>query len=489
MEKNTVPPQSGPFNVGAIDFISVMNHIDEGVIITDHEGIIHFYNDTQAEIDGLDPEFVAGKRVTDIYQLCGDTSLIMLCLKTGKPIRSKTFFYKTIFGKVANAIVSTFPIFKNSQVTGTICFVKDYKILKNTTPVISVPEYKPKRSNGTRYTFADIIGNNSNLMRSVNTARTAADSASPIILIGETGTGKELFAQSIHNQSRRCNHPYVAVNCAAIPESLLEGMLFGTTKGAFTGAMDKPGLLEQANNSTLFLDELLSMPVNLQAKLLRVIQERKVQRLGSVEEINLNIKIISSVSRPPREAIVDKELRTDLFYRIGVVMVKIPPLRERLDDLADLIHHFILTLNNTLGTNVQSLSPDVMSMFQSYQWPGNIRELEHLLEGALNIVGFDEELSLKHFSPAFDTMVPREHYQGLSNIQPSAGRCQEEGTSIDNRSLLANQTEQEFAALRNALLNTHGNVSKSSTILGISRQLLHYKMKKHGLRRESFLKC
>lgn len=493
---NNYPPKErqNSFDVRKIDFVSIMDNMDEGVIITDHRGVIHYYNETQAQIDNLDRNFVIGKQVTDIYELSGDTSLIMLCIKLGRPIRNRTFFYKTKSGKVANTINSIFPMFRGSKVWGVICFVKDYQILRNTTPVVSIPGIELVRENGTRYTFADIIGHNPDLVRSVNTSRAAADSISPIMLIGETGTGKELFAQSIHNQSARNAKPYVAVNCAAIPENLLEALLFGTTKGAFTGAMDKPGLLEQANGSTLFLDELLSMPLTLQAKLLRVLQEKKVRRLGSANEIDLNIKIITSVSKSPRDAIQNNELRVDLFYRVGVVMVKIPPLRDRLDDLSDLVSHFLLKLNNSLGTNVRTLSDEVTHLFISYHWPGNIRELEHLLEGALNIIGFDEELSLKYFSAAIDTMdnadFDRKKSKPPTNPPARSSHLnsqQRNDLPFSQKNLPESQSRNEYQTLLEALIATSGNISQASSILGISRQLLHYKMKKHGISREQFL--
>ena len=494
MDNHSPQNQQNFFDVNKIDFLSIMDNMDEGVIITDHQGVIHYYNQTQAQIDNLERNFVIGKQVTDIYQLCGDSSLIMLCIKHERPIRNRTFFYKTKSGKVANTICSIFPMFHGSKVWGVICFVKDYQILRNTTPIVSIPENKLVRENSTRYTFADIIGRNPDLIRSVNTSRAAADSISPIMLIGETGTGKELFAQSIHNQSARNAKPYVAVNCAAIPENLLEALLFGTTKGAFSGAMDKPGLLEQANGSTLFLDELLSMPLTLQAKLLRVLQEKKVRRIGSVSEIDLNIKIITSVNKPPRNAILNNELRIDLFYRVGVVMVNIPPLRDRLDDLSDLVSHFLLKLNNSLGTNVRTLSDEVTNLFISYHWPGNIRELEHLLEGALNIIGFDEELSMKYFSAAIDTMdhadfglkkaeLPTnpEARSFYLNSQPRSD------LPFSKKNLPESQSRHEGRILLEALTTTSGNISQAALILGISRQLLHYKMKKHGISREQFL--
>jgi len=487
-------PSVDAFNLEKINFLSVLDHLDDGVIITDNQGIIRFYNETQCQIDGMDFDYVVGKKVTEIYELCGNTSLIMLCIKIGQPIRNKIFFYKTKLGKVANTICSIFPIITDSKINGAVCFVKDYQILRNTTPVISIPEIKPKKENGTRYTFADIIGSNAKLIRAVNSCRTAADSASPIMLMGETGTGKELFAQSIHNHSGRNHKPYFAVNCAAIPDTLLEGFLFGTTKGAFTGAIDKPGLLEQADGSTLFLDELLAMPVSLQAKLLRVLQEKKVSRVGSTSEINLNIKIISSVNKLPREAIRNNELRIDLFYRIGVVQIMIPPLRERLDDLPNLIDHFLLIHNRKLGTNVKNVAKNVMSLFRSYDWPGNIRELEHLIEGALNIIGYDEKLSLKHFSSALESMDRTDLQQKMQDTGPDfpAQQIPEPALPVETsplpaKSLTETQAIQERQTLMDVLGSTGGNISRSSRILGISRQLLHYKMKKHGLKREKFL--
>lgn len=476
---------STPLGLNAIDFVSILDTIDEGVIITDTKGVITYYNQTQAQIDDLDAKFVIGKRVTDIYELNGDTSLIMLCLKRGKPIRNLTFFYKTVFGKIANTICSTFPIKQGPRVTGVICMVKDYQLLRRSAPAVDIPDHKPHKTNGTRYTFADIIGQNHTLLRSIETSRAAADSPSPVMLIGETGTGKELFAQSIHNRSHRKQNPFIAVNCAAIPETLLEGLLFGTTRGAFTGAMDKPGLFEQANGSTLFLDELLCMPVSLQAKLLRVLQENKVQRVGSTKEISLDVKIVSSLNKSPRDAIGHNELRIDLFYRIGVVMVKIPPLRERLDDLPAMVDHFILALNNSLGTNVHRVDDQVMNYFYSYHWPGNIRELEHLMEGALNVVGYDEDLTMKYFSPVADSMDQR-NLEPLSADITSSTPPPPAAPELIPQDLMASQAEREKDALKRVLLKTSGNISRSSALLGISRQLFHYKMKKHGLCRDQF---
>ncbi|MCP4720719.1 MAG: Fis family transcriptional regulator, partial [Desulfobacteraceae bacterium] len=293
-------------------------------------------------------------------------------------------------------------------------------------------------------------------------------------------------AQSIHNHSPRRQEKYVAVNCAAIPHDLLEGMLFGTTRGAFTGAMDKPGLFESAHGGTLFLDELLVMPVELQAKLLRVLQEKQVRRVGSVRETPVDLKIISSVNRDTRIAIREKQLRTDLFYRLGVVMVKLPPLRERLDNMEDLVTHFLEKINGRLGTHVKQISQEVFDLFTAYQWPGNIRELEHLIEGAMNMAGQEEILGLEHFTPGLDSLekIELENWDtpGLpaQNLETLTGKSSSPG-------LASIQADQEKKAVENALSTSQGNVSQAAKKLGISRQLLHYKIKKYKLFRVDFI--
>ena len=480
---------SKPADISSIDFLAVLDNFDNGVIIADIQGKILYYTKAQAEIDDIQPEEAIGKYVTDIYQLSSDSSLILHCIKTCSPVRQQALFYKTMHGKIAHTIHSVYPLIEQQRLVGAICFVREYNIPRYAPPLPSSSTSQPQHNNGTRYTFANIIGGNRELIRSINTAKEAANSKSPILLIGETGTGKELFAQAIHNHSSRREKNYLAINCAAIPENLLEGLLFGTVKGAFTGALDRPGLFEKANGSTLFLDEVLTMPLALQAKLLRVLQEKKVSRLGSTKEIELDIKVVSSVARPPREAIREQLLRVDLFYRLGVVMVKIPPLRERIDDIEPLVQHFLTRLNTSFGTNVEKLSDEVIELFQNYTWPGNIREMEHLLEGAMNIVGLSEQLELKHFSAALDTLDVMNEEEASQPESAFAFSDADQETDADSTSPLTatynslpdTQNEQERWALLNALSATSGNISRSAELLGISRQLLHYKMKKHGL--------
>jgi len=404
MASQNNPTFSPMLDMDGIDFFSVLNRLDDGVMITDKNGTILFYNKAQSKIDGIPSKDAMGMKVTAIYELNRRTSMVMQCIIHNASIKNKTFFYRTYAGKVVNSITSAYPLYKEGQTNGAISFVKDYELLRRSTPMPTREPFHSDLGNGTRFKFSDIIGSSHWLTKVIGIAGKAADSSSPIMIQGETGTGKELFAQSIHNHSPRRDQKFVALNCAAIPHDLLEGMLFGTSRGAFTGALDKPGLFEIAHGSTLFLDELLAMPIDLQAKLLRALQDKRIRRLGSLKETWVDVKIISSVNQDPRAAIQEEKLRTDLYYRLGVVMIKLPPLRERLDTMDELSTHFIEKYNTRLGTNVKTISREVMELFTAYHWPGNIRELEHLIEGAMNMAGQDEAIGIHHFGPGLDCL-------------------------------------------------------------------------------------
>ncbi|MDX9817478.1 MAG: sigma 54-interacting transcriptional regulator [Desulfococcus multivorans] len=483
-----------------IDIFGILSALDEGIIITDIKGRILFYNDTQARIDELTPEKVIGRRVTAIYRLSERESMIMKCLETGQPIRNHLFFYRTHLGKEANTIHSVFPLYRNGVIVGAICFVKDYNMLEHTITASSdlTPHKIPLLENGTRYKFSDIVGKDETFMRVLKIIRLSSDSPSPVMLYGETGTGKELFAQSIHNASSRHERPFVGINCAAIPENLLEALLFGTARGAFTGAMDKAGIFEQSSGGTLFLDEINSMPVNLQAKLLRALQEMRVRRIGAANDIEIDLKIISSVNIDPHQAIKEGRLRMDLFYRLGVVFVRIPPLRERKDGIESLTRHFIYKNNLALNKQVKGVSDEVMAFFQSYQWPGNVRELEHIIEGTMNMIGVSQTIESHHLPihfihPDFRRLstendvpscsVPLHPAAEVDRFSPSTARA---GFPPVSGSLPETQKSQERDMVSQALLNSKGNVSRAARSLGISRQLLHYKMKKYAIDRKQF---
>ena len=336
-----------------------------------------------------------------------------------------------------------------------------------------------KTGNGTRFSFKDVIASDPQMRSAIRMARMSAGSPSPIMISGETGTGKELFAQSIHNHSPRRKKPFIPVNCAAIPENLLEGILFGTSRGSFTGAIDKPGLFEQANGGTIFLDELDAMPLTLQVKLLRVIQEKKVRKLGSLKEIDLDVKILSSVGQPPLKIVQSGALRMDLFYRMGVVSIMLPPLRDRQADMDTLIQHFIVKYNQALGEKVDTISSEVADLFAGYRWPGNVRELEHIIEAAMNMVDGTRVIQLSHLPPHIFSFVGKDPLKSVLSDRKSP---LESGIN-----LMETQKSHEQQMIMNALARSRGNAARAARSLGISPQSFHYKIKKFGLNRKDFV--
>ena len=484
------------------NFMSIFDQFDEGVLISDHEGRIVYYNETMGKIDDLSPEFAIGRKVTEVYDVTQETSMVLQCLYRAEAIINVPFFYRTRMGKVVNTIHSMYPLFKNRTLIGAIMFVKDYQLLDKTMSDIRPPQKKVQFNNGTQYMFKDVKGNNPEFSRCINTAKMAASSPSPIMLYGETGTGKELFAQSIHNASIRRKAGYIPVNCSAIPENLLEGILFGTTRGSFTGALDKAGLFEMANGGTLFLDEINSMPIGLQGKILRVLQEKKVRRVGSLKEIDIDAKIISSINIQPHQAIENNTLRADLFYRLGVVFIGIPPLVERKDDIGPLAQFFIEKCSDTLGVQQRRISKKVMDIFLAYHWLGNVRELEHIIEGAMNVAKDSDVIQWRHLHPHFKEMA-KDLAAGIKTTSPltvrsnldfsgsqplSGARLDAERVStVPNiTSLPDGHLVMERNMIRQALTKHRGNVTHAANQLGISRQLLHYKMKKYQFDRKAF---
>jgi len=486
-------------DMNQFSLLPLLENFFEGILITDEYGRVLFVNEEQARIDDLPPALVLGKMVTDIYRVDVGDSPNMQCIKTGRPIKGFACYYRTCTGKIVNSIHNVFPLFEGRQLIGTICFIQDFSIIEQRFDAVNqgpVPPGKksPHLANGTRFRFGDILGESRQFLECVEAAKMTAQSVSPVMLYGETGTGKELIAQSIHNSSPRSSHPYVAINCAAIPENLLEGILFGTAKGAFTGAVDKQGLFEKADRGTLFLDEINSMTLGLQAKLLRFLQERKVRRVGSLAEVEVDLKIISSVNQNPHISIAKGNLRSDLFYRLAVVFILIPPLGERLGDLPILVTHFLKKTSLMLNKKVTGVSEDVMALFEQYAWPGNVRELEHIIEGGMNLVGNGNTLMARHL-PSHLALFFKDRWEGtpfsdkaetgsphLYTPFPSAGDSLD-SQAKDRPSLAETRKDNELSMINQALTTTFGKPSAAARILGISPQLLNYKMKKYQLNR------
>jgi len=492
----------GNLDFGQIDYLDLFDTFDQGVLMTDMDGMMVYYNETQAKIDNLDPSEALGRKITDVYEYDNDSSTCMRCIRHGHPIINYALSYRSQKAHVGNTIHSVFPLYdKNKKMIGTICFVKDYNILERTIPSFLMPKNNEIFGEGTQYTFANIIGSAPEFVRALKTAKMSANSPSPVLLCGETGVGKELFAQAIHNFYYGKKRHYIAINCAAIPDTLIEGILFGTSRGAYTGAVDRAGLFERANGGTIFLDEINSMPIGLQAKMLRVLQENEVRRVGAVETIKIRLKVISSMNIDPEEAVRRGIIRMDLYYRLAVISIIIPPLRERRWDIEELVRHFLLKFNLALGKNVIGVSGKVMDLFWRYDWPGNVRELEHIIESAVNMISPNENrLQLKHLNFHLDQLV---RFRSESTTDPSlkvawavpdahAQEAQSSVKDVPNVPAIPVQAAPpvriqdlkhnlEMDSLKTAMVDSGGNMAQAARSLGISRQLLRYKLKKYGL--------
>lgn len=320
-----------------------------------------------------------------------------------------------------------------------------------------------------------IIGHTPVMYDLKKTIRDFAKSNLSILITGETGVGKEVFASALHELSNRKMNCFVKINCAAIPKDLLESELFGYEEGAFTGAKrhGKPGKFELADKGTILLDEIGEMPLSLQSKLLRVLQEHEIERIGGAAPKKINVRVICSTNQNIPSMIKNGTFREDLYYRINTIEMKIPPLRERPEDIPVLCEHFISKINSESNGNTPGISPDVIALFQQYRWPGNIRELEHTLERlcfqsqdriiTLEDCGFFKE-KLNH-SEALKKTAENEKYDLVN----------------EKDSLRFSRKQAETEAILNALEQCHGNKSKAARLLGIDRSSLYYKLKKYQI--------
>ncbi len=332
---------------------------------------------------------------------------------------------------------------------------KLYESMDNSNPTTAIK----------KYLFSDIIGQSAGIQEAIERAKKAARSSVSVFVYGDTGTGKELLAQSIHHESYRKNKPFLAQNCAALPATLLEGILFGTAKGGFTGALDRAGLFEQADGGTLLLDEISAMPYELQSKLLRVLQEDYIRRIGGMKDIPVDVRIIATVNEPAEKLIDQGKLRKDLYYRLNVVNITIPPLRDRRDDIELLAMHFIKKHNKRFARNIESISEDATSKLQDYELKGNVRELENIIMQALSLS--DDEKILKEEW----IQIPRDSLQDIPSVY---GYIQ--GTSLDEY-----LTQIEKRIIKETFDYSGGNITRTAQKLQIKRQTLQHKLKKYNL--------
>ncbi|WP_242868747.1 sigma-54 interaction domain-containing protein [Desulfotomaculum copahuensis] len=457
--------------IGQIDDSSqllemILELSSDGIVAIDRNYRIIMANHNFAGFWNKKPEDIIGKTVFEAY---GDSKpLFPRAMETGE----------AEFGYLANLngqeiIANRVPIIKNGEIVGalgTVVFrdVEDlYALMKKIRNLKNQLDYyrdELERVHRTRFSFDQIIGRNVQFEAVKETARRVAMSTSTVLIQGESGTGKELFAHALHTESMRGKGPFVRVNCAAVPENLLESELFGYQEGAFTGARKggQLGKFELAHTGTIFLDEVGDMPLSMQAKLLRVLQEKEIERLGDNRPRRIDVRVVAATNRNLEELINRHEFREDLYYRINVVTLNIPPLRERLDDLELLLEFFVRRFNRQFGLRVTGVSPAVLEIMRCHQWPGNVRELENVVERAFNVLD-GTEIQKRHLPLYLQKL-------GLA------------GNRENNRAglpVLVEEAEKE--AILEALASSGGNKRQAARLLGISRAGLYKKIKRYQI--------
>ncbi|WNC17696.1 sigma 54-interacting transcriptional regulator [Brevibacillus brevis] len=452
----------------------ILDRMNEGVHVIDAHGKTIVYNQKMTELESMSQQDVLHKPLSEVFQFpSGQESTLLTCLRTGKSIRNTRQTYFNDKQKEITTINNTYPILENGQIVGAV------EIADDVTKMERLIRENLLEKNGSRYTFDQIIGRSAPILDVIESAKRAARTSSSVLVVGETGAGKELFVQSIHNASLRASAPLISQNCAALPDSLIEGLLFGTSRGAFTGAIERPGLFEQAEGGTLFLDEVNSLSMSLQAKLLRALQEKSIRRIGDTKDRAIDVRIIAAINEDPVEAIANQHLRKDLYYRLGVVTLFLPPLRERKEDIPMLTKHFIAKYNQLFQMDVVGVTDEVLHFFNEHDWPGNVRELQHLIEGAMNLMMDETLIGFEHLPLHFLRRTPASAVSAAA-VEPLS----EPFLPFLGEGKPLKETMQEFetAYIHHVVDKYGGNISRAAKELQISRQSLQYRLRKLGIR-------
>jgi PAS domain S-box-containing protein len=442
----------------------ILELLYDGIIMVDSQGIVTMINQTYCDFLGVNINEVIGKHVTEVVE----NTRMHIVVKTGKPEIGSVM---SVGDK--KIIVMRTPIWKDNKVIGAIGKVlyTDISQLKTLAQRLNVAEstldfYKQelKRVRGAKYSFEQIIGDHEKMREAKDLARKVANSRSTVLIRGESGTGKELFAHAIHEASNRSDGPLIRINCAAIPANIIEAELFGYEEGAFTGAKKggKPGKIEQAQGGTLFLDEVGDMPLDMQVKLLRVLQEKEVERIGGTQLNQIDIRVIAATNRPLEEMVKSGQFREDLYYRLNVFHILIPPLRERGPDVITTAQLILGEINSELGTSISGFQKDVEELLSSYHWPGNVREMQNVIERSIHLAVNGSQICLEHLPPYL--LVLTEGQMGSST-----------------HSLEKEVEQAEKNAIKRALQMTQGNRSKAADLLEIHRASLYRKMEKYDI--------
>ncbi|NHM26558.1 sigma 54-interacting transcriptional regulator [Desulfofundulus sp. TPOSR] len=448
----------------------LIDSIKDAIILVDKDTKILYVNSQWEKIIGISANQAIGKKLEDIEP----DALLNIVVKTGKPeIGKRVIHRKTGFEVISNSI----PIFDKTNIVGGIGIFKEVSqfnmIINKMQRAKKIMEYHKeqlKLRSSLPDSFASLIGENKEFLNALFKAYRASQSSANVLILGESGVGKNLLAKAIHMSGSRKDKPFVDINCAAIPETLLESELFGYVRGSFTGANreGKLGKVEIANGGTLFLDEIADMSINMQSKLLKLIQERTIERIGDNKQIQVDIRIIAATNRDLMSMVNNGTFREDLYYRLSVIPIYLPPLRERKEDIPLLIDYFIKKYNSIYNKSVY-LSKDVYNLLKMYNWPGNIRELSNVIEYAVLMCPSGP--------------IKTEHLPEISNLRVNKFLGSWEIIKIDHNfpKLKYLLEEIEKKAILSALKMSNNNKTKAMEALGLNRRTFYMKLKKYNL--------
>ncbi|SES82493.1 PAS domain S-box-containing protein [Oceanobacillus limi] len=441
---------------------AIIQSSDEAISVVDENGNGLMINPAYTRITGLQETDVIGEPAT--VDISEGESMHMKVLQTRRPVRGVRM---KVGPSNRDVLVNVAPVIVDGKIKGSVGVLHDVSEIKTLTSELRRAR-QIIRNLEAKYTFDDIIGSSSEMQLALEQAKVGARTPATVLLRGESGTGKELFAHAIHNESGRKHNKFIRVNCAAIAESILESELFGYEEGAFSGAKrgGKKGLFEEANMGSIFLDEIGELSLHMQAKLLRVLQESEIVRVGGTDPIMIDVRIIAATNVNLEKAIMNKTFREDLYYRLNKLPIFIPSLKERITDLHDLIDHIIQKMNQDYGRNVRTISPGAISILQSYHWPGNVRELENVIGRAMIYMEMNEEV------------IKKEH---IPSLQPAAKTPVQHSGIQEDLPLQAALEQYEKELISSVYKESNFNKTKTAKKLDISIRNLYYKLEKYKI--------
>ncbi|NLM43711.1 MAG: sigma 54-interacting transcriptional regulator [Clostridiales bacterium] len=447
----------------------ILDSIQDAITIVDKYGITKYWNNAAVKMYGIKKEDIIGRHIKDFFP----SSLLPRIIKEEKS-------YENIYNSPRENsfnIISASPLYYNGQLVGGISLDRDVtdhirttELLNKARSNLDVLRKEVSAINKNRSSFYTILGNNLKFREAVNLARDMARSNINILIYGESGTGKELFARAIHIESGR-EGLYVPINCSAIPNDLMESELFGYAGGAFTGALKegKTGKIELAHKGTLFLDEIGDLPLHMQPKILRVLEDGMVTKIGSAKSIKVNIRVIAATNKNLEEMVEKGTFRKDLYYRLNSVVINLPPLRERRDDIPLLANRFVQDYCMEYGLNILNISPQVMDAFIQHDWQGNVRELNNVIERMV-VIAKNNKLTTLDINTLPENIVVRR--------KTAVEETHNKENPYDLNNILFNA---ERDAVINAMKMANNNKSKAAKLLNIPRSTLYFKLKKYGI--------